>query len=68
MGYSDDLPDEAPTRLEQLRKVPSYRIVAIAILRNDIRMLGVQLPRSRWYSVLKSIELGGPAVRQLEIF
>jgi len=57
MGYSDGIPDEIPTRLDQLKKAPSYKNIAIAILKNDVKLLGFSLPKSDWYSVLKSIEL-----------
>lgn len=57
MGYSSGIPDEVPSRLDQLWKAPSYKHIAIAILKNDVRLLGVSLPKSEWYSVLKSIEL-----------
>lgn len=53
--YSDGLPDEAPEEIKDL--VPSYKKIAMAILRNDFRELGVQPKESKWYSVFKRIEI-----------
>ena len=36
--YSNGIPDEAPQRLAQLNKVPSYKKIAIAILNNDYQL------------------------------
>jgi len=38
-------------------KVPSYKRIAIAILRNDISYLGYDRPKSKYYSILKRIEI-----------
>ncbi len=53
--YSKGIPDEAPKEIDD--KVPSYRKIAIAILKNDLSVLGVQPPKSDYYSILKCIEL-----------
>jgi len=57
--YLNDLPDEAPRRLEELNKVPSYRQICIAILKNDkhLKTLGQSQPVSKVYSQLKRKEL-----------
>lgn len=57
--YKDGLPDEAPRRLEQLNKVPSYRKICIAILRNDVALesLGYSKNKTAIYHELKRIEL-----------
>lgn len=34
--YFDEIPDEAPRKLEDSGRVPSYRRIAIAILNNDL--------------------------------
>ena len=34
--YNNDIPDEAPKKLEDSGRVPSYRRIAIAILKNDL--------------------------------
>lgn len=53
--YFDGLPDEAPEEIRHM--VPSYRRIAIAILKNDIRDLGFQPKESKWYGVFKRIEI-----------
>jgi len=57
--YKVGIPDEAPLRLEQLNKVPSYRRVVKAILKNDYHLesLGFQKPFSKTYSDIKRSEL-----------
>lgn len=55
--YFDGIPDEIPLRLDQLNKAPSYKRIAMAILKNDLEMLGVKPKKSKYYSVLKRIEL-----------
>ena len=49
------LPDEAPAEI--FDKVPSYKKIAIAILRNDLRPLGIEPKASKYYSMLKRIEI-----------
>ncbi|MGL4338306.1 MAG: DUF3440 domain-containing protein [Turicibacter sp.] len=58
-GYSNGIPDAAPLRLEQLNKVPSYRKICIAILKNDVCLtsLGFSKPKCELYSELKRIEI-----------
>lgn len=58
-GYSNGIPDEAPLRLEQLNKVPSYRKICIAILKNDVCLtsLGFSKSKCELYSELKRIEI-----------
>jgi len=58
-GYSDDIPDEVPGALMDEGLAPSYKAIAIAILRNDHHMtaLGFQAPRSAWYDAIKRIEI-----------
>lgn len=55
--YVDGIPDEVPLRIQQLGKAPSYKEIAIAILRNDIGILGISRPKSKYYSILKKIEI-----------
>jgi len=71
--YSNGVPDEAPIRLNQLNKVPSYKEIAIAILNNDhtLKSLGFEAKKSNYYHELKRIELanrkdGKP--KQLKLF
>ena len=58
-GYSSGIPDEGNQRLEQLHKIPSYRKIAIAILRNDVSLqsLGAGKKKSICYHTLKKIEI-----------
>lgn len=53
--YHEDIPDDAP--LEIFDKVPSYKKIAIAILKNDLKILGVTPKVSKYYSMLKKIEI-----------
>jgi len=57
--YSNGIPDEAPDRLEYLNKVPSYRKIAIAIIKNDysLETLGFSKNKSYIYSQIKYNEL-----------
>lgn len=58
-GYPDDIPDEVPDKLMQLGLAPSYKAIAIALLRNDLHLtaLGFSAPVSNWYGILKRIEI-----------
>lgn len=58
-GYSSDIPDEVPYSLMRLGLAPSYKAIAIAILRNDINLLSLGFaPRhSDWYDFLKKDEI-----------
>lgn len=57
--YHSGIPDEAPAVFEQLNKVPSYRKICFAILKNDVTLetLGFSRPKCRIYTELKRIEL-----------
>jgi predicted phosphoadenosine phosphosulfate sulfurtransferase len=39
--YSDGIPDEVPRKLEQSGRLPSYRAIAMCILRNDLQLRGI---------------------------
>lgn len=58
-GYQSGIPDEAPIKLEAMNKVPSYRKICMAILKNDIHLttLGYSRPICEEYGILKRIEL-----------
>lgn len=65
--YFDGLPDEAPEEIRHL--VPSYKHIAVAILSNDLRKIGVTPKRSIYYDVLKKMELSERGVPiQLSLF
>lgn len=46
-GYPDGIPDEAPADLEAARKVPSWRRVCKALLRNDYWCKGLSFTQHR---------------------
>lgn len=58
-GYPNDIPDEVPVELMKANLAPSYKAIAIAILKNDhgLLSLGNTVPPSKWYNFLKKIEL-----------
>jgi predicted phosphoadenosine phosphosulfate sulfurtransferase len=64
-GYHDGLPDEAPRTLEENGRVPSWRMVCIAIMKNDktLETLGFRRPPCEVYMELKRIELAERAAR-----
>lgn len=57
--YFDGIPDEAPYELEIRNKVPSYRKICYAILKNDLTLksLGFTSTKSEYYSYYKKIEI-----------
>lgn len=73
-GYSTGIPDECPEELEAEKLVPSYHMLAIAILSNDIRLrsLGMTVSTSVWYRELKRVEIedryAGKTNRQKRLF
>lgn len=58
-GYPNGIPDEAPNLLERINKVPSYRAICLAIMKNDVALLTLGYSREpcRAYTELKRIEL-----------
>lgn len=58
-GYCTDIPDEVPDILMDLKLAPSYKAIALCLLKNDMHLegLGFSAPSSSWYSYLKRIEL-----------
>lgn len=71
-GYSDDIPDEVPDVLMNYFLAPSYRAIAIAILKNDnsFQSLGFTPSYSPWYKTLKKMELQerGVIVKEKTLF
>lgn len=57
--YANGIPDEAPLRLEQLNKVPSYKAIARAIMKNDVTLktMGFTQNKCNSYHELKRQEL-----------
>ena len=69
--YPQGIPDEAPIEVND--KVPSYKKICIALLKNDMNLtsLGYEQKKTKYYSMLKRIELsarndGKP--KQLKLF
>jgi predicted phosphoadenosine phosphosulfate sulfurtransferase len=58
-GYPEGIPDEAPLELEALNKVPSYRLICWAIMKNDVHLqtLGYSRPKCEAYMALKKVEI-----------
>jgi predicted phosphoadenosine phosphosulfate sulfurtransferase len=57
--YELDIPDEVPDELMNLNLAPSYKAIALAILKNDHSMqsLGFTPKPSKIYSVIKKEEI-----------
>lgn len=69
--YENGIPDQAPLRLEQLNKVPSYKLLVRAIMKNDtsLKTVGATQNKCNSYHELKRIELAKRnKVRQLKLF
>ncbi len=58
-GYPEGIPDEADAKLEAMKKVPSYRMICKAILKNDLALtsLGFNKGKCESYNLLKRIEI-----------
>lgn len=58
-GYANGIPDSADSNLENMNKVPSYKMICMAILKNDICLtsLGFSRPNCAEYNALKKIEI-----------
>lgn len=58
-GYPSGIPDEAPAILEELGKVPSYRLICIALMKNEknLESLGFSRMPCRLYMAVKRDEL-----------
>jgi len=56
-GYPDSIPDEAPYELETYRKVPSWRRVVKALLRNDYWFKGMGFSQTKSDAYQKYLDL-----------
>lgn len=58
-GYPEDIPDAVPTVLMPKNLAPSYKAIALALLRNDrnLEALGFTPKKSFWYSAFKRVEI-----------
>ena len=68
--YHGGIPDEACPRLEQFGKVPSYRRIVRAIIRNDItgKTLGFEQNRGNIYGAIKREEIAQRKNSQQNLF
>lgn len=67
--YHNGIPDEAPKEI--FDRVPSYKAIAMAILKNDLSIIGVEKKPSYVYVALKRIEIAArenKPVLQLSFF
>lgn len=53
--YSE-IPDEIPEKLARSNRAPSYKSIAIAILKNDstLKSIGFEGKETHWYRILKN--------------
>ena len=56
-GYEDGIPDEGDLRLEQDRKIPSWRRVCKSLLRNDFWCKGLSFTQTKSDAYKKYLEL-----------
>lgn len=74
MGYENGIPDEADPVLESFNLVPSYRLICMAIMKNDVylKTLGMERPKCQAYMGIKRAELTQRGVikpsKQMELF
>ena len=68
--YSNGIPEEVPPGLATRNIAPSYKAIAIALLKNDMNLtaLGFSSRQSDWYGVLKREELKKTRIVQLRLF
>ena len=43
--YPDGIPDEIPEKLAKTNRAPSYKAIALCILRNDLQLRGIGFGR-----------------------
>ena len=55
--YSDDIPDEVPAKIAASNRAPSYKAIAMCLLKNDLLMkgLGFDGKHTEYFDQLKSI-------------
>jgi predicted phosphoadenosine phosphosulfate sulfurtransferase len=69
--YSDGIPDSIPEKLAKSGRAPSYKSIAMAMLRNDhnLEALGFSGKYSDWYSYYKKIEISkNNKIEQFSLF
>jgi len=57
--YKNGIPDEAPHELEKLLIVPSYRVICIALMKNEnnLETLGYKRKKCNAYNAIKKQEI-----------
>lgn len=68
--YGNEIPDDVPDMLRSENLAPSYKAIALAILRHDhsLQSLGFSADESLWYATLKRIEISQRCEGQLWLF
>ncbi len=56
--YSNDIPDEVPRKVMQSGRAPSYKAIALAILKNDLHFYSLGFSRPLWDDTLAVVEMG----------
>ena len=56
--YSDDIPDEAPKKVMQSGRAPSYKAIAIALLKNDLHLYSLGFSTPAYERQLEVVALG----------
>ena len=51
--YSSGIPDEVPPLLAQTLRAPSYKAIAMAILRNNVNEIGISAGSSQYETMFK---------------
>ena len=66
--YNEGIPDSVPDEIDHL--CPSYKKIALCILKNNLSDIGIQGKESVYYGILKRIELSQRlnTVIQLRLF
>jgi predicted phosphoadenosine phosphosulfate sulfurtransferase len=65
--YFSDIPDEVPVLLASTNRAPSYKAIAIAVLRNDNQLLSLGFARKESH-LTKVLMLQDTETRQLSLF
>jgi predicted phosphoadenosine phosphosulfate sulfurtransferase len=56
--YSKDIPDEVSKKVMASGRAPSYKQIAIAILKNDMQMHTLGFTKPAWNEQMRAVELG----------
>ena len=67
--YSDGIPDELPELLVKTNRAPSWKKIAICILKNDLKLRGLGFTEAGYNAALiKSIEAANKDDPQMDLF